>query len=425
MRLLIGLCLLALPLSAFSGVSLRNDREGQSYFANSHTKYMNKALTQVKAADIQTAFNDSMRDTTISKLCSYDLNANLAKKLKAKNARFDQLIGAIYYLRYQNQIDDTVMKLLLTADETTNTVTNFGYRDDSVGALPDTKTTKEALAVITSFEKRFLRSACFDEAYRNFHGELMKINKGLKSQHIEALYIEALEQRLITDDVYQGLEKARRNELQNNILTLKSYVQKVNNLRTQYPLRDPNEKSDYITKKANKQKLSYRMRLLENYSDIQIMIMGNVIKKLRARLESPKIEILVYDRETVAETITLEPMERFRFAIRILRKEMSGLALNTYFQGRSPDYLDLMSAAYETGIIPASELDELAGLQDIWNPKKTWWEKARVWVNLASSVATVVIPPPYGFIPALAIVVIEATTEKSKNGNELDPTSLF
>jgi hypothetical protein len=92
--------------------------------------------------------------------------------------------------------------------------------------------------------------------------------------------------------------------------------------------------------------------------------MGNVIKKLKTRLESPKIEILVYENdETVEEVITLDPMERFRFAIRLLRKEMKLLGTNNYFLGRQPSYTDLMAAAYETGIITALELDQVAELE--------------------------------------------------------------
>jgi hypothetical protein len=35
------------------------------------------------------------------------------------------------------------------------------------------------------------------------------------------------------------------------------------------------------------------------------------------------------------------------------------------------------------------------------------------------------IPPPYGFIPALVLVVIEGTVVKKKNQNTDDPTSMF
>ena len=121
----------------------------------------------------------------------------------------------------------------------------------------------------------------------------------------------------------------------------------------------------------------------------------------------------------------LEPMERFRFAIKVLRKEMSLLAINSFFSGRSPDYIDLMTASFELGIIPASELEVVAGLEDIWNPKKTFWDKAGVWVRTFSTVATIAIPAPYGFIPALAIVAIEATVGKKKDTTKTDPTSIF
>ena len=165
--------------------------------------------------------------------------------------------------------------------------------------------------------------------------------------------------------------------------------------------------------KIKKLKLSHRQKLFQNYSDIQIMLMGNMIKQLKADIVSPKMEILIYeDQDTVARVITLSPGQRFCSATNFLRSDMANLALNSYFNGRSPDYLDLITASYELGIIPASEVDTIAGIQDIWNPKKTFWDKAGVWVRTLSSVATIVIPPPYGFLPALGIVVIEATTKK-------------
>ena len=332
MRLFIGLWLISMPLFAAQAVSLRNDREGESYYAtSSYIKSMNKALNQVSAGEIEDALEDSLRDVTPQKLCSFDLNASLDKRLKERNPRFNQLVGAIFHLRSENQIDDTVMKLLLTANNTTSAYVKYNGREQKETYLPDSKTTNEILQLIAAFEKRFLKNGCFDEGYRGLYSEMLKVNKQLKDHQIESLYITALDQKLISQSVYNKLEQARSTDLQNNTLTLKAYYQKIASLRVQYPLRDPNEKSNYITQKVDKEKVSHRTRLLENYTDLQIMLMGNVIKKLRERLESPKIEILVYNKETLAETITLEPMERFRFAIRILRKEMAQLSLNTYF----------------------------------------------------------------------------------------------
>ena len=141
--------------------------------------------------------------------------------------------------------------------------------------------------------------------------------------------------------------------------------------------------------------------------------MGNVIKKLKERMDSNHIDILVYRRdEQLLETIPLDPMERYRFAVKILQKEMKELAKNSYFSGKSASYTDLIAAAYETGIVTAVEIDEVAKIEEIWNPKKTFFEKSWTWIKMFGNVATILIPPPFGFIPSIAIVAIEAATKK-------------
>jgi hypothetical protein len=422
---ILGLWLLATTALAADPVSFRNDREGTSlYSSNSHKKAMAKALHEVDQTQIKGAFDEVLRHSDKNKLCSFDLNKSFLAKLKEINPKFTEYNGAIYHLRTENEIDDSVVKILTDAHNVLTTDPLLP-KDPERLFLPKKDKVLELLPVIASFEKKYLKVACFDEAYRNMYSDLVKADKTIKTSQVEALLVKAYESKIINLDTFLNLEKARLNELEIAGLSLKNYYQKVSNLRIQYPLRDSTEQSTFVTQKVDKMKVSRRQRLLESYSDLQIILMGNVIKKLRTRLDSQKVEILIYDREQGIETLTLEPMERFRLAIKLLRKEMSLLSLNTYFNGRTPDYLDLMTAAYEVGIIPASELDELAGLQDIWNPKKTFWEKARVWVTTFSSVATIVIPPPYGFIPALAIVVIEATAGKKSDPNAEDPTSLF
>ena len=405
-------------------LSLKNDREGTSYYSSgSDNRAVNRALKKVESHVIIDSFNDALRETEASKVCSYDLNASILKNIKAHNPKFDEMEGAILVLRRENLIDDVSTKILLLANTTVTTDVLLPKKQEELFLPTDKKVVEDSITAIANFEKKG-KTLCFDDAYRTVFGDILKNDKNLKSYHIEALLVEAFQRKVISYDSYLLLEKGRMNELENTTLTLKTYLKKIKSLRTQFPLRDPEEKSNFIAKKADKLKMSHRQRLLENYSDIQIMLMSNVIKKLRTRLESPKAEILIYDRNQGVETIPLEPMERFRLAIKLLRKEMSLLALNTYFAGRTPSYLDLMSAAYETGTIPASELEEVAGLEDIWNPKKTFWQKAQVWVSSLSGIATLVIPPPYGFIPALAVVVIEMTAGKKDDKTE-DPTVLF
>lgn len=425
MRLtLFGLLFLATPLWASEPVEFRADREGKSYYSsNSDRREISRALKDIDPTQIIGAFDEAERELEVNKLCSFDLNASLENKLKQINPRFDQMEGAILYLRSQNEFDDTVTKLLLQANKTATTNIRLPKVREDLRLPSQKKTVEEAVKVLSNFERK-LQNMCFDEAYKSLYGDILKYDKNLKSYHLEAIFVEAFEQKKISYNTYLAIERARENKLEESALTLKSYYKKIESLRTQFPLRDETEQSNFVTGKDDDLKMSRRQRLLEGYTDLQIMLMANVIKKLRTRLESPKAEILIYDRSNGVETITLDPMERFRLAIKLLRKETALLSLNTYFAGRTPDYMDLMTAAYEVGIIPASELEEVASLEEIWNPKKTFWEKASVWVRTLSSVATIAIPPPYGFIPALAVVVIEMTAGKKKDNSE-DPTVLF
>lgn len=424
MRLGLLLLIIFINISfASEGVDLSNDREGISiYSGRSEKKAISNALKEIGDSQIIDVFNETEKELVPGKLCSFKINQSLEEKFKRINPKFKDMEGVLFYLRQENEIDDVVTRILLSSLEVSETNLYLPKNRDDL-FLPDSKVVEGALKILEGYEKK-IEISCLDELYPMLFSEMLKLNPKMKSYHLEALFVEAYEQKIISYNSYLKLERARKNELEKKQFNLNSYFRKIRSLRTQYPLRDSTEKSNFITLKADKLKITRRQRLFEEYSELQIIMMADVIRKLRTRLESPKAEILIYDRQNGVETITLEPMERFRLAIKLLRKEMSLLSLNTYFAGRTPSYMDLMISSYEVGIIPASELQEVAELEDIWNPKKTFWQKAQVWVRTLSSVATIALPPPYGFIPALALVVIEMTAGK-KDDNTNDPTVLF
>lgn len=421
MRLKLFFLVLLCSLQAMAQVSLVNDREGKSYHQNKkflkHSKYINPVRSK-------SAFNEVMSNTRQSQICAIDVVDNLRKKLTdVKKSRFHYVLKS---LRAQNEIDDVVYTILMKAWGVLEHPAVLYKEDDSYreNLANDHAEREQKLEAIAGFEEK-QKGRCLDEAYRNVITELKKIDKKISDREISATIRLALDEGRIDLMSFGRLEQLRREKADEWRLTLKDYIQKTQTLRGQFPLRDKTEQSDFITKKASVGKQSHRERLYENYSFIQIALMGNVIKKLKERLDSPKVEILVYSKDdTVQEIVPLDPMERFRFAIRILRKEMHELSINNYFGGRKPSYLDIMAAAYETGVVTALELDKVAALEEIWNPKKTFWDKAQVWVRLVSSVAAIVIPPPYGFIATLALVAIEATQSKKGNNTNLEH-SLF
>jgi hypothetical protein len=420
MRLhLIGLLLFALPVFAQENVSFRNDREGKSFFENPGK--VQRALRDFKGEEILEIYRNSLKGVEPAKVCAYDINSSMENAFIKKYRRFNSFEGALLYLRSTDELDDVALKILLDARKVMNTTLEAKPEDQI--RKPNRSKLPEMIKTVASFRERFLKNTCFDEAYRNLVGEIRKSGE-VTDAELEGLFLEAHDRKAINGKTYMMLERARVNEIGSNLLTLRSYYQKVRSLRLHKPLRDASERSDFITTKAPKTKTSYRIRLMENYTDLQIMLMADVIKRLRTRLEAKRVTIQIEEDNEEVEVITLEPMERFRLAIKLLRKEMALLSLNTYFNGRSPDYMDLITASYETSLIPASELKELGGLQEIWNPTKTFWEKASVWIRTFSSVATIALPQPYGFIPALVLVVIEATVGKGSD-NQPDDTVLF
>jgi hypothetical protein len=421
---LIGLCLVALPLFAQDQDPgrFRNDREGKSYFwSNAAHRTLSRALQEFSGEELKHEYREAFRKLD-SKLCVYDLNRELNASLLARSPRFSDYEGVIHYLRSQDEIDDVVAKLLLEAHKTRTTAIDF--RKTPAVTNFSRRKIADVHKLLNEFPARLERN-CYEDAYRGLVADIRAADPNISSIHLEALFIDALEKRKISRQLYITLEQARANDIGDGRISLRGYGQKLRSLRTNRPLRDPRERSDFVTERFDGERTSRRIRLMENYTDVQIMIMGEMIRTFRRRLEAPRVDIVEYDDQgRVVDVRTLGPMERFRYAIRVLRGEMQRLSLNANFQGRMPDYMDLMVAAYEVSIIPAIELDQLAALEQIWNPRTTFWDKAQTWVQSLSGVATIVIPAPYGFVPALALVVIEMINNKNQR-NDNDPTSLF
>ena len=414
---------LSSSLEASGPVVFKNDREAKTYYSSpSDLKASQKASKDMESPILLSTFEEALSDSVPENICSFDLLNTYERNLKKINPSFNELEGALIHNRSFNAYDDTVTRILLMSQKVRSHRLTLPAPEE-LTIIPNTKPFQDAVKIISGFNKKE-RDLCLDEEYRNLSKEIINLDKSIKPFHFKTLFHEAYQKKLISLQTYTFLEGAREHDLLSLNLTLKSYLKKINNLRLQYPLKDADEKSSFVTQEAPKFSLSRRQHLLSQYTDLQIIIMGDVIKKLRTRLESPKAEILVYDRQNAIETIPLDPMERFRLAIKLLRKETTLLSTNTYFAGRVPDYMDLILSSYELGIIPASELEELSSIEEIWNPKRTFWQKADVWIRSLSSVATISLPQPFGFLPAMALVVIEMTAGKNSN-NTNDPTVLF
>lgn len=390
---------------------LKNDREGNSYFIKksdeSKIQKIVDVFTPSAVIDIGESILNEFNPVTI---CSVDVVQKLSKAFKGH-----EINTVLLALRELNVVDDLSLSILLKS-ASIKKFKNRAKSGQKTFREYDEEKKKNLLRLFSSFSKKVERGACSLIEYKSLYSELRNKEKKFKRSEFKSSIDFAYKSKAISQADYEIIERFRRAKVEEWNLLLGDYVKKKNQLRIQYPSTSDDLSSSFVTQKLKKSKMSYRMRLYQSYDQFQIALMADVIKKLKRRVDSDRAEILIFplDQQEEAEVIPLDPMERFRLAIKLLNREMDELSINTFFENRKPSYSDLIVAAYEIGIIPASEVDEVASLEEIWNPNKTFWEKAQFWVTSVLSVSAVIIPPPYGFIPTLAIVAIQASNQAKK-----------
>ena len=308
---------------------------------------------------------------------------------------------AILGLRLYDSLDDVSASILMKANDHSNTVAGPITKNELSSDEED-----EALSIYKDKSDEIQnKSLCLEDTYRDLVGKLAskspKFFRNLK--HINKL---ARNNGYISDDEFKMLEVFRIKKVHEWPVTLNSYAQSLDSLAKRFNTRTK-EKSNLITQTKFRQKYSMRMELYNKFDSTQIILLANIVKGLKTRLESKDVKIIINYDDRPAETIELTPMEKFRFILKLLRKEMADLNNSTLLEGKNATYLDLITAAYEVGYIGAAEIEQLASLQEIWNPTKTPKEKAMFWVKTFGGVASVLLPPPFGFVSVMAIMLID------------------
>lgn len=414
-RLIAIIAMLCFTFQLFAGDHpFNNDREGKSFILSKRDIRSIKRLeSRASKPEIQAAWAEVIKESPLDRIqnaCAFDV----VKSIQTQQLKFPSYRGQselfLKTLRYHRIIDDVLLRISLRALSVQKLVSS-SLRDDF--EMPSDYE-RSPYAAFVSYSNKRSRGKCLHDNFRELVSSYRSQNKDVTPKQVISWARAANREGFITDKALAELKAAGEQKIDTWEITLVEYVQKKQFLRTQFPLIRGSEEADFVANKAGKSKTSHRIRLFDQYSSIQISLMGDVVRKLRMRLDSPRIEISVYeDSDEVVEVITLDPMERFRFAIRVLRKEMKLLGTNSYFNGRQPSYTDLMAAGYEMGIVTAQELDEVAGLESIWNPKKTFLQKVSEWVRMFGGVLSIVVPQPFGFVPSLAMIGMQAITQEN------------
>jgi hypothetical protein len=401
---------------------LKNDREGSSFYLDKHSpKTIAVTMTLVKD-ELPKIWHKIEKNPKVLKcdFTFYESLQNHLNQLVYPVAMTDFLLLS----RSLNYIDDPVVDAI-------NFVHQIKTSQPELSFLAKHKSEMDSSAediqkIYQQFTKSLTQQSCASSALKSVSAKIKsqfeeRELKKFKFKKLKYYHQFAFEKKWINQAQFTLLMQAFKEKLHVRSFDFANYISHKAILRSQSPLHDRNDKSSFVSKKMKKDKFSLRQSLYQRYDYSQILLMSEVLKKLRSRLSSKKVEIHQFDQHGVlAEVIQLAPMEIYYFAIDILRKEMSELRTNSVFQGKSPSYLDIIVAGFETGIIHSSEIEQIKLLEQVWNPDKTLYEKSEVWIRTFATLTSVLLPPPYGMIPILSLVIIEAIAQHKNNQGAAD-----
>jgi hypothetical protein len=336
----------------------------------------------------------------------------------------DDLTAVMSFLRIENQIDDLLFENILNSQDLQGSIdarAGSVYPRSPINSLNDNtkdidlKTTYQEFATWPDDQKR-----CSLSAYYRLSTKLTWKNVRERNQLLKRLNYLALDKELISLETYHKLEVFREKDALDWPVHLFNYIDIVRNAKdklspTKRPVQDP---AVFSTKYADrKSKLTHRERLYKNFNSTQIMILAGIIEKTAKRMDSRYVAInFQYTNEPeISEIYVLSPMERYRLSLKMLIKDMAETMRSDIFGGKTIEYEDLVTAAYETGYIKASELELVLKFEDFWNPQTPKW---KMYANFAFSlVGTAVwfLPPPWNIVGALALVI---TQTKVVNGDK-------
>lgn len=343
--------------------------------------------------------NSIMANPAVNR-CASKILGGFRNELGLKDQR--DLEEAILALRLQDSLDDMAAGILIKFSKIDSLISHPIAHNDLTAEQE-----KKALTIFQK-EAEALKSneACREDSYRSLVSKLLsesiKFKKNLK--RINKL---ALEKELITPAIFKEIERFRSHKVHEWPKTLSTYANNLDSLAKRFPDRKK-ESAAIITNGGKiRFKASLRQSLHERFNSTQIVLLSNVVRDLKKRFESKDINIHINYVEQESEIISLSPMEKFRFILKLLRKELALLNNGTLLGGQQTTYMDVITASYEVGYISAAEIEQLASLEDIWNPKKTTKEKVMFWVKTFGGVASVLLPPPFGFVSVMAIMLID------------------
>lgn len=332
-----------------------------------------------------------------------------------------ETLDFIVYLRASDLIDDILYKMLI---DSTTIAQDFISDADLNPRRPFNVVTrqnantdlKKLYAPFKSWPDDVKR--CTLDTYFNMSHELTWKNGKDRDNQLQKLNYLAWSNEVIDLATYNKLEILRKNEVLEWDIYFKRYADVINNAKDKLT-KNPElqAKNDFTVEYVSrKEKITNREQLYRTYNSTQIMMLAQIIEKTAKRMDSKSVTLnwqYTDDPNGEVEVYIFSPMEQYRAAIRMLRKDMAEVMRSDAFKNTGLQYEHLISAAYEAGFIRSEELDYVLKFEDFWNPKVPKWKTYANFAFSLAGTAAFYLPPPWNIIGAIGLVLTQSKVIKN------------
>ena len=336
----------------------------------------------------------------------------------------DDFLTFIAYLRNENLIDDILFKLI--EDSTYVKIEMEENVNLSAPPRPWNLNTRQNNGMdLTKFFEPVqkwpddVRKCSIDTLFRMISVLKWKNSRDLDSQLQKLNYLGYVDKH-INLETFNKLETLRKRGVLDWPVYFKRYADIINNAKDKLTKKPEttsthNFSTDYVSRKD---KITKRGSLYRDFNSTQIIMLAQIIEKAAKRMDAKEAYLrwqYTEDPNGEHEIYVLSPMEQYRVAIRMLRKDMAEVMRSQAFLNAGLQYEDLISAAYETGFIKSEELDHVLKFEDLWNPKTPKWKKYANFAFSLAGTASFYLPPPWNIIGAIGLVL---TQSRLVNGDQ-------
>jgi hypothetical protein len=335
-----------------------------------------------------------------------------------------ELLDFAAWIRAEDLIDDIFYKLLRDA-----TVVRLDFENNAAlrpGPRPLNLLTRQNANVdlVKFFEpvKTWPDDvkSCSLETYFKLTTGVTAKNANDRDGQMLKLHHLAYRNGVISLETFNRLETLRKRAVLSWPIYFKRYADVINNAKdkltkTPEARAETNFTVEYVSRRDG---VTKRENLFQRYNSTQIVILAQIIEKSAKRMDAKRASInwqYTDDPNGETEIYVLSPMEQYRAAIKMLRKDLNEVMRSEAFIGKQVEYEHLIAAAYETGYIKSEELALVIKFEEFWNPNTPKW---RAYANFAFSLAgtaSFYLPPPWNIIGAIGLVL---TQTKLMNGEQ-------